>query len=36
MGVRKSGKPPAALALLDRLGAEHSHTIFTLEQSHDA
>jgi hypothetical protein len=30
---RKSGKPPAALALLDRLEAEHSHTVFAVEQS---
>jgi hypothetical protein len=34
MALRKSGKPPAALALLDRLGAEHSHAVFTVEQSH--
>lgn len=36
MAVRNSGEPPAALALLDSLGAEHSHTLFTVEQSHDA
>jgi heme-degrading monooxygenase HmoA len=36
MAVRNSGEPPAALALLDSLGAEHSHALFTLEQSHDA
>jgi hypothetical protein len=36
MAVRNSGEPPAALALLDRLGAEHSHAVFTVEQSHDA
>jgi hypothetical protein len=28
--VRASGKPPAALALLDGLDAEHSHTWFTV------
>jgi hypothetical protein len=33
MAVRNSGRPPAALELLDRLGAEHSHTIFVVEQS---
>lgn len=31
MALRKSAEPPAALALLDRLGAEHSHAIFTVE-----
>ena len=36
MAVRNSGKPPAALALLDSLGAEHSHALFTVEQSYDA
>ena len=36
MAVRDSGEPPAALALLDSLGAEHSHALFTVEQSHDA
>jgi len=36
MAVRNSGKPPAALALLDRLGAEHSHGVFAVEQSHPA
>ena len=33
---RPCGKPPAALALLDRLEAEHSHPVFTVEQSHQA
>jgi quinol monooxygenase YgiN len=28
--VRASGKPPAALALLDGLGAEHTHDWFTV------
>lgn len=34
LAVRNSGTPPAALALLDRLGAEHSHAVFSVEQSH--
>jgi hypothetical protein len=34
--LRDSGEPPAALALLDRLGAEDSHAVFTVEQSHHA
>ena len=29
--LRASGKPPAALALLDSLGAEHTHGWFTIE-----
>lgn len=29
--LRKSGKPPAALALLDGLGAQYTHTWFTVE-----
>ena len=33
MALRQSGEPPAALALLERLGAEHSHSAFTVEQS---
>ena len=36
MAVRDSGEPPAALALLDSLGAGHSHAVFTIEQSYDA
>lgn len=36
MALRHGGEPPAALALLDRLGADHSHAVFTVEQSHDA
>jgi len=35
MAVRNSGKPPAALELLDRLGAEHSHAVFSIEESLD-
>ncbi len=34
MALRKSGSPPAALELLDRLGAEHSHGVFTVEDSY--
>ncbi|WP_188540545.1 antibiotic biosynthesis monooxygenase family protein [Kocuria dechangensis] len=36
MAVRSSGEQPAALALLDRLGATHSHSVFTVEQSYGA
>lgn len=32
---RTSGKRPAALDLLERVGAEHSHTWFTVEQSYE-
>jgi hypothetical protein len=35
LAVRDSGEPPAALALLDRLGAEHTHGVFTVEQTYD-
>jgi hypothetical protein len=35
MAVRNSGKPPAALELLDRVGAKHSHAAFTVEQSYE-
>ena len=31
--VRQSGKPPAALELLDSVGAQHSHGWFVIEQS---
>ncbi len=34
MDTRKSGGAPAALELLDRLGAEHSHGAFTVEESY--
>jgi len=34
MAVRDSGKPPAALELLDRVGAEHSHGVFSVQQSY--
>lgn len=36
LALRRSGKPPAAMALLDRLGAVHTHAVFTVEQSHPA
>ena len=32
--VRRSGKPPAALALLESVGAEHTHGWFTVEQDY--
>jgi hypothetical protein len=31
--LRMSGRPPAALELLDRLGAEHTHAAFTVEEA---
>ncbi len=34
MALREGGAPPAALALLDRLGVQHTHAVFTLEQSY--
>ena len=33
MELRRAGRPPAALALLEGLGAEHTHAWFTVEQS---
>jgi hypothetical protein len=33
MALRKGGKPHAAAELLDKIGAKHSHTWFTIEQS---
>jgi hypothetical protein len=36
MALRKSGTPPAALELLEGLGAEHTHSWFTVEQTYDA
>lgn len=36
VAVRESGKPPAALVLLDQLGVEHSHAVFMVEQSYSA
>ena len=35
MALRRAGRPPAALALLEGLGAEHSHAWFTVEQSYE-
>jgi hypothetical protein len=34
MALRRSGMPPAALELLDRVGADHSHSWYTVEQSY--
>ena len=31
MALRASGEPPAALRLLDSVGATHTHTVFTIE-----
>jgi hypothetical protein len=33
LALRQSGTPPAALQLLDRIGAEHSHEVLFVEQS---
>ncbi|MEX5295509.1 hypothetical protein QYM41_09530 [Kocuria sp. CPCC 205268] len=33
LALRATGEPPAAVALLDRLGARHSHTVHTVEHS---
>ncbi len=35
MELRKSGQPPAALELLDRVGATHTHAVFVVEQCYD-
>jgi len=34
MAMRNSGEPPAAPALFESVGAEHSHAWFTVEASH--
>jgi hypothetical protein len=34
--VRSSGGRPAAIDLLDSVGAEHSHTVLTVEQFYEA
>jgi hypothetical protein len=34
MAVRDSGEPPAALRLLESIGAAHSHAVFVVEQRH--
>jgi hypothetical protein len=34
IAMRQSGARPAALDLLDRLGLEHSHGVFTVEQAY--
>jgi hypothetical protein len=36
MALRASGEPPAALALLEGVGADHTHGWFTVEVSHEA
>ncbi len=36
IAVRQSGRPPAALELLDRIGSEHSHGVFAVEESYHA
>ncbi|MEX5258132.1 antibiotic biosynthesis monooxygenase [Kocuria arenosa] len=36
MALRAAGELPAALALLDRLGAPHSHSVHTMEESVEA
>jgi hypothetical protein len=33
LALRAAGKPPAVVALLDRLGAEHSHELLHVEDS---
>ena len=35
MAVRASGRPPAALELLDSLEADHSHAWFTVEETYE-
>jgi len=34
--LRRSGEPPAAVALLESVGAEYSHTVFTVEHGYSA
>ena len=34
--VRTSGEPPAALELFNRLGADHTHDFFFVEQSYES
>ena len=36
LAQRSSGRPPAALELLDRVGAQHSHAVFTIEDGFSA
>jgi heme-degrading monooxygenase HmoA len=36
LALRATGEPPAALALIERLGADHSHTVHTVEHSTEA
>ena len=34
LALRRAGEPPAVLALLERIGAQHTHGTFTVEQVH--
>jgi hypothetical protein len=34
VALRRAGQPPAALVLLQSLGAEYTHAVFTVEQRH--
>jgi heme-degrading monooxygenase HmoA len=34
IALRQSGEPPAALRLLESIGATHTHAVFTVEQRH--
>lgn len=36
MAAREPGKTPPALALLERVGAEHSHELLSVEESYGA
>lgn len=35
IAARDSGEPPAALELFRRVGADHTHDVFTVEASHE-
>lgn len=35
MALRAAGKPPAALALLNDVGATHTHAVFSVVESND-
>ncbi len=34
MAARRSGEPPAALRLLNSVGAKHTHDVLTVEEEH--
>lgn len=36
MAARNTNTPPAALALLDKVGATHSHDVLTIEEEFEA